>query len=283
MCLLWLVNWKKKKIIIIIRAPTKVGAALSVCSARCVSIETFWTVCLTCKKAKYVQLYHKKYSKSAFYSEVYFAVRTLCLNTDNYVCCRKGGPSPWLRTHQAFTVDCITGKPKNDMKTSMISEWMKKKKKESAMCCDTPQQHSVITEGGSWISLVCFVVFVFCFLTIYIHYICFRAFFKWNSSRDKQLRKKSHCSGLGWDLLPTPVLCSALVDVALLPPKTPTGFDEKRGSSSISGAAKGRGQASLFEAEGSGSRLEMGGALRGGGRFNGPMAWWFKQGQRRVP
>lgn len=66
------------------------------------------------------------------------------------------------------------------------------------MCCDTLQQHSVITEGGSWISLV-----LFFFFTIYIHYIFFRAFFKWNSSRDKQLRKKkSHCSGLGWDLQP---------------------------------------------------------------------------------
>lgn len=74
------------------------------------------------------------------------------------------------------------------------------------------------------------------------------------------------------------MLCSALVDVALLPPKTPTGFDEKRGSSSISGAAKGRGQASLFEAEGSGSRLEMGGALRGG---VGSMVQWLG-GSNRV-
>lgn len=76
---------------------------------------------------------------------------------------------------------------------------------------------------------------------------------------------------------PTPAPCSALVDVAPLPPKTPTDFggdEKKRGSSSISGAAKGRGQASLFEAE------------VGGVREGRSMVQWLggsNGGQRRVP
>lgn len=105
-----------------------------------------------------------------------------------------------------------------------------------------------------------FPLFVSCFFfLLFIYIIYFSEHFSSEIPREtSNLEKKPLFWVLGEISSPTPAPCSALVDVALLPPKTPTDFggdEKKRGSSSISGAAKGRGQASLFEAEGGCGRV----------------------------
>lgn len=126
-----------------------------------------------------------------------------------------------------------------------------------------------------------FPLFVSCsfFFLLFIYIIYFSEHFSSEIPREtSNLEKKP----LFWSWVRSPPLtpapCSALVDVTPLPPKTPTDFggdEKKRGSSSISGAAKGRGQASLFEAEVGGGVWEGRSMVQWLGGSNG--------GQRRVP
>lgn len=139
----------------------------------------------------------------------------------------------------------------------MISEWTKKQTKTKKNC--NVLWHTPTTLCYYWrrkLNFPClFRLFVCLFFTIYIHYIFIRAFFKWNSSRDKQLRKKKKAIVLVLGVIssPTPALCSALVDVALLPPKEhrPT-LEAMRNAGvaryQVQQKAEVRGQASLFEA-----------------------------------
>lgn len=93
------------------------------------------------------------------YSEVYFVVRTLCLNTDTICIVGKVDSCPCPRTHQAsqYTVSLKNLK-------IWTPQWPVSEK--SLTCCDILNQHIFITVGGSLIPL---------FYYLYTLYI-FRAF-----------------------------------------------------------------------------------------------------------
>lgn len=99
------------------------------------------------------------------YSEVYFVVRTLCLNTDTICIVGKVDSCPMSEDAPGFTVHCITEKPK-DMDPSMISEW-----KIFNVLLHTQPTH-----------------FYYCrrklnsLVLLFIYIIYFQSIFKWNSS-----------------------------------------------------------------------------------------------------
>lgn len=114
------------------------------------------------------------------YSEVYFVVRTLCLNTDTICIVGKVDSCPCPRTHQASQYT-------ESLKNLKIwtPQWPVSEK--SLTCCDILNQHIVITVGGSLIPL---------FYYLYTLYI-FRAFSSETPQRQVVVTtQKSHSSCL---------------------------------------------------------------------------------------
>lgn len=119
----------------------------------------------------------QKLQQLCVYSEVYFVVKTLCLNTDT-MCIVGKVDSSLYKDAPGFTVHCITEKPKGMNLNSMISEW-----KIFNVLWHTQPTHCYYC----WRKLNSLVL-------LFMYIIYFQSIFKWNSSV-KQLRK-SHCSCL---------------------------------------------------------------------------------------
>lgn len=114
----------------------------------------------------------QKLQQLCVYSEVYFVVKTLCLNTDT-MCIVGKVDSSLSEDAPGFTVHCITEKPKDMNLNSMISEW-----KIFNVLWHTQPTHCYYC----WRKLNSLVL-------LFIYIIYFQSIFKWNSSESSNPEK----------------------------------------------------------------------------------------------